>query len=165
MDFESRPVDDAMGATLLAVRPKPISIRKEDLLCWRAFHAADGAPKVLALAKVPPAALETWDTAAQRFAPAAGEFAVFVGTSSRALPLGATFAQDAGGKVSLRGSAVEGAMLRASAAAAAAGAPAVKRRAGSTAATADEQHMMAQQQQLAVEQAFSPQADAMAMAQ
>ena len=28
---------------LLAVRPKSVSVRREDLLCRRAFHASDGA--------------------------------------------------------------------------------------------------------------------------
>ena len=49
MEFETRDADDGLGSKLLAVVPKATSVRKEDLLCWRAFHAADGATALGAL--------------------------------------------------------------------------------------------------------------------
>ena len=47
MEFESRPADDPF--TVLAVRPKSVSVRKEDLLCLRAFHAPDATTALDAL--------------------------------------------------------------------------------------------------------------------
>jgi len=112
------------------------------------------------------AELTAWDATSRRVAPAVGEFAVFVGTSSRALPLGATFVQAASGLASLepveadrtsppdRTSAHRDST---SAAAAAAGG------AGPAAALGEQPTVLAEQQRVAVEQAFGPQADEMQM--
>ena len=112
------------------------------------------------------AELTAWDATSRRVAPVVGEFAVFVGTSSRALPLGATFVQAASGLASLepveadrtsppdRTSAHRD---RTSSAAAAAGG------AGPAAALGEQPTVLAEPQRVAVEQAFGPQADEMQM--
>ena len=99
------------------------------------------------------AELAAWNATSRRVEPVAGEFAVFVGTSSRTLPLGATFVQAPSGLASLEPvEADRTSPHRTPAAAAAAGTAA-----GPGAALAESQPLvLAEQQRVAVEQAFGP---------
>ena len=101
------------------------------------------------------AELAAWNATSRRVEPVAGEFAVFVGTSSRALPLGATFVQAPSGLASLEPVEADRASPSRLPAAAAAAGPA--------AALAEQPRMLAEQQRVAVEQAFGPQADEVQM--
>ena len=100
------------------------------------------------------AELAAWNATSRRVEPVAGEFAVFVGTSSRALPLGATFVQAPSGLASLEPVETDRTSSHRTAAAAAAAAGA-----GPAAALAEQPLVLAEQQRVAVEQAFGPQAD------
>ena len=102
------------------------------------------------------AELAAWNATSRRVEPVVGEFAVFVGTSSRALPLGATFVQAPSGLASLEPvEADRTSQTRTPAAAAAAAGPA--------AALAEQPLVLAEQQRVAVEQAFGPHADEVQM--
>ena len=96
--------------------------------------------------------LSAWSVATQRLEPVAGEFAAFVGTSSRSLPLGATFVQQPSGRVSFEAlTPLDGARQpAASFAPSRHDGPAAQQ-----AAQQEQEQMVAQQQQLAVEQAFT----------
>ena len=98
------------------------------------------------------AELAAWNATSRRVEPVAGEFAVFVGTSSRTLPLGATFVQAPSGLASLEPVEADRTSPHRTPAAAAAGTAA-----GPGAALAESQPLvLAEQQRVAVEQAFGP---------